>query len=47
MIGVGFILWDLFGEKLKEGYWWGVEVVGGFEDSDVVCMVRVEGFGGW
>ena len=32
-------------EKLKEPYSSGVQVVAGFEDTDVLCIVTLEGFG--
>lgn len=42
---VAFILSHLFPEKLKEPYSSGVQVVAGFEDTDVLCIVTLEGFG--
>ncbi|KAA3865341.1 relaxase/mobilization nuclease domain-containing protein [Bacteroides ovatus] len=40
MIPVAFILSHLFPEKLKEPYSSGVQVVAGFEDTDVLCIVN-------
>lgn len=34
-----------YSEKLKEPYSSGVQVVAGFEDTDVLCIVTLEGFG--
>ena len=42
---MAFILSHLLPEELKERYSSGVQVVAGIEDTDVLCIVTLEGFG--